>query len=393
MLHLLKTTRTTLFAFVGVLAWLSAGCAAAIAPMVDAGPVASPAACRVAVTPGRIVAAATVAWKVPFPKRERDTLNAWCDTTGPPVVVPQPDESAAEFNHAGGPTAADEPDRPEVLESLAVVTWNVHGGSADVAELVRRLRSGALTGGRPQNHFVLLLQEAYRAGEIVPRALASGVKPPRAVGRAANGHSRVDIVALAQSLGLALYYVPSMRNGAPSETNEDRGNAVLSTEPLADFTAIELPFERQRRVAIAATVSGQDRAGDSWNLRVASVHLESMASARHLWIWATGVRVRQARGLLDALRPHGSLVVGGDLNTWFGFSDPAYRTVAEAVPDVAAGDRRRTFPPFFRLDHLFSQPPDGWSVAARRLDDRLGSDHYPILADLRPSVGTDSRAR
>jgi len=393
MLLSLKTIRTTLVGVVVALAWLSAGCAVALGPMVDAGAVPSLAACRVAVTPGRLVAAATVAWKVPFPKRERDTLNAWCDTTGPPVVVPQPAESADEFNLAGGPTAAEEPDQSGLFEGLAVVTWNVHGGSADVAELVRRLRSGALTGGRPQNRFVLLLQEAYRAGEIVPRALAPGVKPPRAVGRATNGHARVDIVALAQSLGLALYYVPSMRNGAPSETNEDRGNAVLSTEPLSDFTAIELPFERQRRVAIAATVSGHDRAGDSWNLRVASVHLESMASARHLWFWATGVRVRQARGLLDALRPHESLVVGGDLNTWFGFSDPAYRTLAEAVPDVAAGDRRRTFPPFFRLDHLFSQPPDGWSAAAGRLDDRLGSDHYPILAHLRPSPSVASRAR
>ena len=45
-----------------------------------------------------------------------------------------------------------------------------------------------------------------------------------------------------------------MRNGRPPQTDEDRGNAILSTEPLADLTAIELPFEQQRRVAVAATL-------------------------------------------------------------------------------------------------------------------------------------------
>lgn len=339
--------------------------------MVDVGAAPTRAACRIPIAPGGAAAASDVDWKVPFKKSERDRLNAWCDTTGPPVILPQP-------------AALTDGNEPDPFEGLTVVTWNVHGGAADVAELVRQLRSGALSGGRPVIHFVLLLQEAFRAGDLVPRAVVPGVRPPRAVGQAANGHERIEVVRLAQQLGLALYYVPSMRNGAPAQTNEDRGNAVLSTEPLSDFAVIELPFERQRRVAIAATVSGQDHAGEAWSLRVASVHLESMASARHLWILASGARVRQAGGLLDALQPHRGLVVGGDFNTWFGFSDPAYRAIAAAVPDAAAGDRRKTFPPFFRLDHLFSQPPSGWTATARRLDDRLGSDHFPILARVRP---------
>jgi endonuclease/exonuclease/phosphatase (EEP) superfamily protein YafD len=55
--------------------------------------------------------------------------------------------------------------------------------------------------------------------------------------------------------------------------------------------------------------------------------------------------------------------------------------MAAALPDIAGADRRPTFGPM-RLDHVFSRLPDGWSVEARRLDDRLGSDHYPILIRL-----------
>jgi endonuclease/exonuclease/phosphatase family metal-dependent hydrolase len=86
------------------------------------------------------------------------------------------------------------------------------------------------------------------------------------------------------------------------------------------------------------------------------------------------------------------VVVAGDFNTWFGFSDPAYRTMATVIAGAATADRRWTFPPFFRLDHMFAELPAGWTLTSRRLDDRLGSDHYPILARIRlsapPAVGS-----
>jgi endonuclease/exonuclease/phosphatase (EEP) superfamily protein YafD len=83
--------------------------------------------------------------------------------------------------------------------------------------------------------------------------------------------------------------------------------------------------------------------------------------------------------------------MGGDFNTWFGFSDSTYRLLSEAMPDVAAGDRRRTFMGLLRLDHVFSAPPPGWTVTAHRLDDRMGSDHYPMLARVRPVIGPMER--
>ena len=57
----------------------------------------------------------------------------------------------------------------------------------------------------------------------------------------------MDIDDHAASLGLSILYVPSMRNGP--DLREDRGNAIISTEPLLDPFALELPLARQPRRA------------------------------------------------------------------------------------------------------------------------------------------------
>ena len=77
---------------------------------------------------------------------------------------------------------------------------------------------------------------------------------------------------MAEQCGLALFYVPSARNGPnePGQVPEDKGNAILSTLPLADLAAIELPFESGRKVAVVATIPGPS--GE--RIRVASVHLD-----------------------------------------------------------------------------------------------------------------------
>jgi endonuclease/exonuclease/phosphatase family metal-dependent hydrolase len=353
-LLLLSGTKPLVFAALPALA-LATACAPNVPRTVDSpAVVSSPAACRMPIAPDGARASESIAWSQP--SAARDALNARCATTAPPVIDPEP-----AYGSGDGDGLAD-------FDELVLVSWNVHIGAGNVAELVYGLRSGALTNGEPVDHFVLLLQEAYRADPIVaPNANRGEVRE----------RPRADIVRLAQSLGLSLYYVPSMRNGAPGEG--DRGNAILSTEPLTDFAAIELPLERQRRVAVAAAVSGWNAAGDRWTLNLASAHLESTVPASRLWVFATGARTRQARALLDGLEEDEPVVLGGDFNTWFGFSDPTYSTIAARIPDATRADRRPTFPPFFRLDHLFSRGPQGWTLSAARLDDRLGSDHYPLL--------------
>ena len=198
--------------------------------------------------------------------------------------------------------------------------------------------------------------------------------------------SREEIESVAERLGLHAYYVPSMRNGAPAASAEDRGNAILSTLPLTDLTAIELPFERQRRVAVAAAVAGVTSTGAPWKVRVVSAHLDNMVGARRLWI-AGGEfgRTRQARGLVSALQVQGDdpLVLGADLNSWFGFQDGAYRTAAEAFPETPVTDRRATFHGMLRLDHLFFRLDEGWRAQFARADNAFGSDHYPLLGEIR----------
>jgi endonuclease/exonuclease/phosphatase family metal-dependent hydrolase len=353
-------------AFALSLAWGGAGCASLAAPMraLDA-PAA--AACRIAVDAAGRPSASGVAWTVSARTVDRRALDAWCAAAGPPVVA------AAE----GSPSPQSGADP---VDELVVVSWNLHVGGADLDRLIRRLRAGAFTGGEPVSRFVLLLQEAHRAGVLVPRV---GGPAPRAI-RPAAGHQRADVVTTATRAGLALYYVPSMRNGGSPQTDEDRGNAILSTEALHELTAVELPFERQRRVAAAATIRLRTADGGEWPLRVVSAHFESTIPARRLWVFAARARARQARGLLGALPADSPVVVGGDFNTWFGFADSAYRILAAAVPDAAGADRRPTFGRWFRLDHLFSRVPAGWRAVGGRLDDRLGSDHFPLLARLRP---------
>jgi endonuclease/exonuclease/phosphatase family metal-dependent hydrolase len=175
-----------------------------------------------------------------------------------------------------------------------------------------------------------------------------------------------------------------MRNGIPALSSEDRGNAILSTLPLEDLSAIELPFERQRRVAVAATVSGRDPDGAQWRIKFVSAHLDNLVGAKRLWI-AGGAfaRARQARALVDYVEADEVAVLGGDFNTWFGFGDPAFVETHRAFPGTKVTDRRPTFLNVLRLDHLFFRVPGDWSASFVRGARSYGSDHWPLIATIR----------
>jgi endonuclease/exonuclease/phosphatase family metal-dependent hydrolase len=179
-----------------------------------------------------------VAWFGPSATDQRLRLSAWCESVGP-LVVGAPEEI--------GPVVDLSTDR------LTVVSWNVHEGAGDIERLLARIReSHTPRGDAPA--VVLMVQEAVRGSELVPATFPGSVNPPGRIAprRAPFG----DIVDLARHLGMWIVYVPSMRNGdASGVEREDRGNAILSTLPLSDAVAIELPWVRQRRVAVMATVS------------------------------------------------------------------------------------------------------------------------------------------
>jgi endonuclease/exonuclease/phosphatase family metal-dependent hydrolase len=317
-----------------------------------------------------------VTWVKRVGTREREKLDELCETVGPIVLR----QAAPAFS----------PSSPSSPDDIAIIGWNVHVGGGDVVTLVRQLQTGALTG-KPVSHYVLMLQEAYRHDGGVPTG-PHDIRVPRRIAPKNGARTREDILSVARTLNAGLYYVPSMRNGA-GPPFEDRGNAILSTLPLDDLQAIELPFTRQRRVAISAAIRGVDAAATPWALRIVTVHLDALAGASRLWIFASGWRAKQADAVLAALDRRAPSVAGGDLNTWFlGTWERAYKQMKAAYPDtektiVPAGKSRHG-----RLDYVFFRLPAGWESRVWRPadpcglgDDKCGSDHRPIVAILTAS--------
>ena len=175
-----------------------------------------------------------------------------------------------------------------------------------------------------------------------------------------------------------------MRNGPPSASDEDRGNAILSNLPLTDLVAIELPFERQRRVAIAATIAGRTTAGAPWRLRVVSAHLDNIGGAKRAYLAAEYGRTRQARGLLTVLAGSEPTILAGDFNTWFGFLDRAYIEMARAISTDPHGRSAphisRTAAPRSRVLPARARVAGGVPACGRTLRFRPLSDggHRPV---------------
>jgi endonuclease/exonuclease/phosphatase family metal-dependent hydrolase len=291
-------------------------------------------------------------------------MDAWCEAVGPAVVA--------------GPVGAEGNGDGPPLESLAVVTWNVHVGGGDVVRLVNDLRQGVFTGGTPVKDFVLLLQEAHRAGGSVPTVARQGAYPPRILVSPPEGE-RLDILAIAQRLGLYVLYVPSMRNGL-SEPAEDRGNAILSTVPLGETGAIELPYEAQRRVAVAATIQVRDGNDSPWSLRLVSAHLDNRSRLTRIMDSFGRGRARQAKALSEVIAEPVA-VVGADLNTWsVGFTESAVDLLMASFQDTPPAPEPTYHGRLSRkLDHLLVRLPDGWSATVRRAGTPYGSDHYPLI--------------
>jgi endonuclease/exonuclease/phosphatase family metal-dependent hydrolase len=296
---------------------------------------------------------------------ERRELGAWCRTVGPGVLT-------AALN---APTSFS--------TDLVVVSWNVHVGGGHLSAFIRDLRAGRLTNGAPPGGFILLLQETFRGGALVPGAVPASAPVPDRIEPMPPSGNRDDVLAVAEAEGLALLYVPSMRNGREgSVRSEDRGNAILSTFDLTDPTAIELPFVHQRRVAVGATVGGMGPGQRPWELRIVSVHLDASTGLRHLWLFTSAERERQVEHLLDVLDDDGmATIVGSDLNTWAGgMREPAFVQLGREFPQAETGARLARW---LTLDYVFLRLPPSWRAESGPGAAAFGSDHRPILLRLR----------
>jgi endonuclease/exonuclease/phosphatase family metal-dependent hydrolase len=224
---------------------------------------------------------------------------------------------------------------------LAVVTWNLHGSRGELPRLLDDLAGGRLTDA-PVRDYVVLLQEATDQGDRDVRATATGRQ-------------------------LSAYFSLVWRIGPRTS-----GNAILSTLPLTDRRAIDLPRERQPRAAAMAAIP---IAGET--LFVISTHLENRLG------WLRGLfgdraRGRQAEALLLELPPQQHGILGGDMNTMLGPTEPAWRAFLDRFPDTPPRPEP-TFRDRLVLDHLFLDLPDGWTATRRVIEDRYGSDHHPVL--------------
>ena len=318
----------------------------------------------------------SLTWYVPSAE-DVGEAEQWCQTLGPMVIDSVPDPIYGPWR--GG-------------DSLAVAVWNVAGGSGYLTEFLRIELGLDCTPGRtrPPSHFVLLMQEVFRRSAEVPDVPPSNAIPPR-IKEPDRPGGRPDIITVARRCGLSLLYVPATRNGAEDYDGEreDKGNAILSTLPLSDFIAVEMPMVAQRRVTVAATIHGP--AGDS--LRVVSVHFNNFPTPWRFVKTGGMTRVQQALSLVDALerveRDRGSLmatIAAGDFNTWSPH-ETALQRLRDRFPHSPPyqGKATRTG---FATDHLlFRAYPAagarGGSIlegSYRRIDDTYYSDHFPLVA-------------
>lgn len=308
-------------------------------------------------------------WHLRPDATERAPLDAWCWGVGPPVAV---------TGSAVSPVA----------EALTVLVWNANVGNGDLVRLLGDLRAGALTG-RPVEHFVILLQEVYRGGSEVPAAVPEWAAAASRIGEV--GRDRPDVVRIARDEGLSLIYAPSMRNGTIDDggSPEDRGNAILSSLPLEDPVFIELPYERQRRVTVVASVTGRTPSGEPWSMRVASVHLDNRARFARLHRSLGAAQLRQAEHLAKALADAGPAVVGGDFNSWeAGHRAASVRRLRDEfpLPHARPAEPTAVLPgplPELALDHLMFRVPVAWDAGYEVVADTYDSDHRPLLGWVR----------
>lgn len=310
----------------------------------------------------------SIRWHVGDPA-DAPQLARWCRAVGSPVFV-------------AGTALPDS--NPPALDELVTLSWNAHLAKGELAGLIERLRHGAFTGGRPVAHFVLLVQELYRHGDAVP---AFDIRDRSALAIRRRDPDVFDVDDYAATLGLAMLYVPSMRNGP--ELREDRGNAIISSEPLLDPFALELPLARQRRVTLGAAVQVMTGNG-ARRLEFIDAHLEPLSSPKTLWLFKNP-RGHQVRSILELLvTPRftdpslAGVVLGGDFNTVrAGAGEEAYRLARAWSSSLDREDARNTHM-MGRLDYLFFKLADGWSASTRRLDERFGSDHFPVIGGFQP---------
>lgn len=310
-------------------------------------------------------------------ERDARMSSAWCETVGAPELKLTPPGNLGAWGTRG---------------SLHVGSWNMALGGGDIYAFLRAEFGLTCAGaGRPHPStpapIVILLQETWRASDNLPLVGADSAIP-WTIDTDREAGTADDVTRIADRCGLALVYVPSARNGPDTDTRprEDKGNAILSTLPLLDPLALDLPFEGGRKVAVAASVRGPDGA----LVQVVSSHLDVASTLYRSLLTGNQTRVRQTLGLIAGIdaanridRHPDAVLVGGDFNTWAG-NEASLKIMHRDFPHSPEWDglgTRGSFP----TDHIFFRRSESTSIgidAYRRVENTYGSDHNARRATL-----------
>lgn len=252
---------------------------------------------------------------------------------------------------------------PLVFGACVTAARSGGGTTAPAREFALRIVSYNIKHGRGEDQQVDLARTAN-----VLRPLAADIIALQEVDERVQRSGAADEAAtLGRALGMEHAF------GAFMDYQGGRyGLAILSRHPILDAREIRLPDGNEPRVALAARI----RLTDGQDVMAINVHFD--------WVEDDAFRFAQATALtqvLDTLSlPY---VLLGDFNDL-----PPSRTLAlfraRATEVAKPADAHFTFPssgPVKEIDYVFVSPASAWRPGeARVIDERMASDHRPVLA-------------
>ncbi len=219
-----------------------------------------------------------------------------------------------------------------------MLTYNIHAGKGTDGKFDYERLAKIINDCEPD---LVALQEVDRK-----TGRASGVDQAKRLAK---------LTGLHETFGRAMYY-----------DGGEYGLAVLSRWPIVESKTYVLPFPFGQEPRAALAVRVRSAAGPS-ELVFISTHLSHNSDE---------VRMDQARQLNRLFgRPEGApTILAGDLNAKTG-SRPINELVSEKWIDATA--------PQSIIDYVLLRRNEAWRVVeVQTIDDRVASDHRPVLAVL-----------
>lgn len=240
------------------------------------------------------------------------------------------------------------PDDASVPATLRVLTYNIHHGEGTDGLIDLSRTAGVITAAEP--HLVALQevdQETERTGRV-------------------NQAAELErLTRLHATFGKAMDY----SGGA-------YGVAVLSRWPVSSVERHPLPAAPDREPRVALTV--HVKAGEQGPaLEFTSTHLDHGRDEQS--------RLEQATSLNRLWATDQTAILAGDMNAP---RDTEVMTILERSWANASADGLPPVSPFerprLRGDYVLYRPRDQWQVVESQvIDDRVASDHRPVLVVLR----------